>query len=246
MVLLLCLFLALPQAAFGDPEEHVAYFRNDFPSPDDESLANLEKILASRDFGGRREGWGIRLKNPHEPMVMPDIDFSSWMERMEKIRQVFAFILRFLVVLVIVAFFGFVLYWFLFRWEGLNRFQHRGKSYTNPLLSPESPESLFTRAEYFFSSGLIREAWAACLSGCLGACVRHRSISFPADATEYGCLDLVRRALPAESEGFGELVQSWILFAYGGRLPAQGAFEQAIAYGRSLLQNSKENMAETR
>ena len=103
-----------------------------------------------------------------------------------------------------------------------------------------SPESLFVRAEGYFDQGNLREAWAACLAGCIGACTRYRSLSFPVDASEYGCLDVVRRALPAEAGGFADLVRHWILYAYGGRVPGEGAFEEALAYGRSLLIRSRD------
>ena len=106
--------------------------------------------------------------------------------------------------------------------------------YQNPLLSAESPESLFAKAEDFFRRGLLREAWAACLSGCLGAYSKYHSVLFPAGATEYGCLDLAQEAVPGEGERFGAVVQNWILFAYGERPPVSGAFEEALAFGRSI------------
>jgi hypothetical protein len=243
-VLLFCLFLALSPAAHAGPEgiasspepgETLEYFPEDFPFASAKSLEDLENILASPDFGGEKEGWGIRFRERSaERQEMPDIDLISWMG---KIRRAFGLMLRGLAVLVIAGFAGFALYWF---WKNkrkaMFRFRDGGKSYVNPLLSPDSPQSLFARAEDFFYKGDLREAWASCLAGCIGACTRYRSLSFPADATEYGCLDLVRRNLPAEVGGFGDLVRSWILFAYGGKAPNQGAFEQAIAYGRSLLE----------
>ena len=109
-------------------------------------------------------------------------------------------------------------------------------SYANSLLQADDPNILFTRAEDFFNRGLHREAWAACLSGCLGVFAMHDSVSFPVDATEYDCLNLVCQTLPDEEANFRALVQSWVLFAYGDRLPMEGDFEQALHYGRSLLE----------
>ena len=248
-LLLLCLFLALPHAAHGNPEsadeyngtampdaetEALSSFMEAFPSPEAESLEILETILASPEFGEFREGRGIRFRN-RERRERPErgLDIAPWLEGL---RQVFGYILRAIAVLSIVAFAGLALYWY---WKnnrkGISRFPDRGKNYTNPLFSPESPESLFAGAEDFFRQGNVREAWAACLAGCIGACAKYRALSFPADATEYGCLNMVRHALPAEAGGFDALVRSWILFAYGGRPPGEGAFENALAYGRSLL-----------
>jgi hypothetical protein len=249
-VLLLCFLFALSPAVHADPgpatwmeeesegaeesKEAPEYFPEGFPFASEESLEDLEKILASPDFGGEEEGWDIRFrKRSTELQEMPDIDWISWLK---KIRQAFGYMLRFFAVLVIMGFAGFARYWFLKnKRKGISRFRNGGKSYVNPLLSPESPQFLFARAEDFFRGGNLREAWAACLAGCIGACTRYRSLSFPSDATEYGCLELVRRALPAEAGGFDDLVRSWIFFAYGGRTPNQGAFEKALAYGRSLL-----------
>ena len=214
------------------PLPPIQYFPDGFPSANEKALGDLEKILASPDFGGEKEGWGIRLKNAPKRTETPHIDLAPWVE---KIRQIFGFMLRFIAVCVIAGFAIFALFWFLKnRRKGRALFRKNGKSYVNSLVPVESPEKLFARAEEFFHLGRLREAWAACLSGCIGAYSRYRSLSFPADATEYGCLDLVRRSLPGEAGSFGDLVQSWILFAYGGRIPAEGDFERALAYGRSL------------
>ena len=256
-VLFLCLFLALTPAAHAEPvepaeetelvmeeseEKPVEYFPEDFPFAGKGSQEALAEILASPDFGSQKEGWGIRFRErfPERP-EMPELDFDPWVKVMEKIRQVFSFALRFLLIIAIAGFAIFAFYWL---WKNQrNSFRRKGgggRSYANPLLSGESPETLFARAEDFFNQGKLREAWAACLAGCLGVYTRYRSLSFPIETTEYGCLEMVRRALPAEAGGFGDLVQSWILLAYGGRAPGKGAFEQALAYGRSLLEGSNE------
>jgi len=220
-LLLLCLFLALPQtAAYSESE------------PSLQSLEVLQAILASPDFGEIRESWGIRLRE-RDWADPPDRNFAPWLER---IRHIFGYILRAAAILVMAGFVCFALYWYWkHRWKGIGPRRDKGEHYANALFSPESPQALFARAEDFFHRGKLREAWAACLSGCIGACVKYRSLSFPANATEYGCLDLVRRSLPGEAAGFAHLVRSWILFAYGGRAPGEGSFEEALAYGRSLL-----------
>ena len=217
--------------------EPIEYFPEGFPYADDEALEKLDEILSSEDFGSEREGWGVRFKQSEKFSDIPDIKLAPWME---KIRQLFSFLLRFLVILAIAAFVGFALYWFLktygklFRRKGRFGSRRKRMGYAGPLLPSESPEVLFNRAEDLFKQGKFREAWAACLSACMGAYVRYHSLSFPGDATEYGCLDMVRRVLPDEDKGFGDLVQNWILFAYGGRPPLEGAFEKVLAYGRSI------------
>jgi len=217
-------------------QETAEPFPEFFPIISESALENLEDILASDDFGSEREGWGIRYKYSRERPEIPDVDVDSWLH---EIRQVFSFILRLIVILALVASLGFALYWLSkSRRRRLFPLRDTGKSYANPLMSGASPESLFVKAEGFFQTGNQREAWAACLAGCLGAYTRDHSVSFPVDATEYGCLALARSALGAKAEGFGELVEDWVFLAYGGRPPERGSFERALSYGRSLLRGA--------
>jgi len=232
-ILLLCVFLALSPASPLSAAEH------DFaslPPPDAAALGILEEVLAAPDFGEYREGWGIRLRERERAERAEAPDPAPAPPWLESVRQVFGYVLMGIALLALAALAAFVLYWY---WKNGNaraaRSRRTGRTYANPLFSAESPETLFARADDFYRRGKMREAWAACLSACIGAYAKHRSLSFPPDATEYGCLELVRRALPAEAGGFGSLVQNWILFAYGGKSPDQGAFEQSLAYGRTLL-----------
>jgi len=211
------------------------FFPPDFPFAPEESIDSLNEILASPDFGYKKEGWTVKYKYSKEPRETPDFELSPWLERL---RIFFGSILRLVVVLVIAAFISFAVYW-IWKFQREGRFRRFGKyanknMYQNPLVSPENPELLFSRAEDFFRKGLLREAWAACLSACLGSYAEYHLIFFPADATEYGCLSLLRQARPGGEEHFGSLVQNWISFAYGGRVPAEGSFEEAVAFGRSI------------
>jgi len=249
--LLLCLFLALPQTAGADEEARSPASQllsgqdgQDFlPACEAwlvkhaEAIELLESILASPDFGEYRDGRGIGFRARAEREQPNRGRFGIPSQTGLEIRRALGYVVRAIVVLAIAGFAVFAIWWYLKYARGKARalLRNKGKCYVNPIFSPESPESLFAKAENFFRQGTLREAWAACLAGCIGACARHRAVSFPVDATEYGCLDLVRRALPAEAGGFGDLVQSWILLAYGGRAPGDGAFEKAISYGRSLL-----------
>jgi len=219
----------------------VQYFPDNFPSPSEASIESLKEILSSPDFGYEKEGWGIKFKYGREPNDTPDIELSPLLE---KLKQIFGLFLKLTVISAAAASLGFAVYW-LRRFHREGRFRRSGEKpgmnmYGNPLLSREKPEALFAKAEDLFRRGALREAWAACLSGCLAAFTAVYSLYFPADATEYGCLALVNESLPGEKEtfkkAFAELVCNWILFAYGGRPPAAGSFEEALSFGRSLLQ----------
>ena len=223
----------------------IQYFPPDFSFAPDEAIKGLKEILDSKDFGYEKEGWKIKYKYSKEPKERPNIELPPLLE---KIRNAFGIILRFIVVMVIAAFAGFIVYWF-WKFYKEGRFRSFGKNaglnmYQNPLLSSENPETLFDRAEDLFRKGMLKEAWAACLSGCLGAYAEYHSLFFPADATEYGCLSLIREAMPRASEPYaegsdtadsaGNLVHNWVNFAYGGRVPQTGAFEEALAFGRAI------------
>ena len=229
-VFLVCFFMFFSTAVFAEDVPPGQFL----PVPDEHSLQTLDEVLSSRDFGGTRESWGIRFRHELEAPER-DIDLAPWAEML---RQIFAFLLRFIVVIAAAAFLIFVFYWLRKHRRGLfnrnGRSQDFAKSYAHPLLSAESPESLFDKSEMFFQKGLLREAWAACLSGCLGAYNKYHSVSFPIEATEYGCLALVNKELSNNGRDFEELVKNWVNFAYGERPPNEGAFESALTFGRSI------------
>jgi len=239
------------EAAVAEEFIPVEFFPPALSTAPEESLDLLNEILASPDFGYEKEGWRIKFKYSREPQEVPEIELSPWFER---IRHLFGIMLRFIVVLVIAATLGFAFYW-VWKFSREGNFRRFGKNsgqkmYQNPLLSSKSPEYLFSKAEEFFSQGLLLEAWAACLSGCLGSYAEHHSISFPADATEYDCLNLVNNATEAAlstgaEDQFGNLIQNWIFFAYGSRTPAEGAFEKALVFGRSIGQAMGQAMGQS-
>jgi hypothetical protein len=238
IALFVCLFSVL---AFPAYSQIASDFPDDFPVPDERAVLDLREILASPDFGSEREGWTIRFKDS-DYEELPDLDLEAGLE---KIRALFGFLLRFFVVLVVLTFAVFVFYWLiknrrkiiqgeLFAKKPFRLAKNRQSE--RPEKSAESLFSIFSMAEDFFRKGNSREAWAACFSACLGAYALTCSVTFPADATEYDCLALVREAVDYREQDFGEIVQNWILFAYADRPPAQGAFEKALAHGRSLLE----------
>jgi hypothetical protein len=235
IALLVCLFTVV---AFPAYSQITSDFPDNFPVADAQAVLDLHEILASPDFGSEMEGWNIHVKD-RDYEELSNLDFEAGLE---KIRTLFGFMLRFFVVLIILSFVVFVFYWLiknrrqiicgeLFAKKPFRLVKNR-----KPEMAGESTELLFSKAEDFFRKGNLREAWAACFSGCLGAYALSCSIAFPADATEYDCLSLVRDAADYREEGFSDIVQNWILFAYADRPPAQEAFEKALVHGRSLLE----------
>jgi hypothetical protein len=224
--LALCLFLGLPAPvkAYGET-----------PAPDSAAvpLGVLEEILGSEDFGGEKPGWGIRLRNQQEnDEPLPQLDVAPWVE---VIKKIFAAALRIVLALAILALGIFsALYMYRLRNRGGVR-RRRIHAEALPANAPgESPAQLLERARRLHNSGQLREAWAACFAAALAAWSRYRGVSFPPEATEYGCLALVRKSGPAGARGFADMVLHWVALAYGGRLPPEGAFDRALVLCESL------------
>ncbi|MDR1637106.1 MAG: DUF4129 domain-containing protein [Treponema sp.] len=226
--------------------------------PGELPLERLQGILASPEFGGEREGWGIRFRN-REKTESLSFNLAPWFPA---IQRIFALVLRTLLVLSFLALGIFcALYFYRMREPGNGRVD-RGKAGALPGEEPKTPEELLAEARDLHRTGRIREAWARCFAASLAAWSRYRQVNFPAGATEYRCLALVRglaparpaqtarravqqvervhpdQADPAQAEGpgsaacgsFAELIANWVALAYGGRIPPEGAFERALAW----------------
>jgi hypothetical protein len=240
LILALGFFLFFPAGVRAGPDDFPAnageaanFFPEGFLPAESVPLETLEEVLASPDFGYSKTGWNIRFKNRQEPEEFENPqDMLPWIEKM---KETLGFTLMMLICLVIGGFAAFVLFRFFRGRRSFGSGKHRdGKNYRNPLFSAESPEALFDKAAKFAGAGKAREAWAACLRGTIAAYSRRGGVSFPPDATEYGCLALVRSSGGGGIDEFGELVRNWIYLAYGGRNPPEGSFEQSLAFGRSL------------
>jgi hypothetical protein len=250
---LLCLFLLGPLTARAEPlppgeppetaleaaqeaasaaetETWGAEFWAEAPEP---PLAALGEILGSRDFGGEEKGWGIRFKGDDEensPDETGDGEQEPWMAR---VRRIAAQALRALLVTGALAGAAFSLYR-LFKAGGSASPADRGLSRGLGSLRPDEPGALLEKAGELRRGGRLREAWAACLAGTIAAYSRRYGLRFPAEATEYGCLALVRAA-GGQRAGFEALIRRWVRYAYGGIEPGAGEFEDSLGYGFSLL-----------
>jgi hypothetical protein len=204
----------------------------------------LREILASPDFGGERDGWGIRFKGGEEKEAAGPVR-PSWTEESH---EGAARILRAALVLAAAAviLLSIARLWKLRRETPPKTFRQFG-----PGPSPEkNPGERLRQARFLFARGNIREAWAACLEVFIGACERGGLVS-PPEATEYECLDLVRSWSASRGPEKGErvfrdfslLVSRWVALAYGGILPREGAFEETVNCCSSLLRLPAEDDA---
>jgi hypothetical protein len=62
-------------------------------------------------------------------------------------------------------------------------------------------------------------------------------VNFPPNATENDCAEIVS-SMPVlnrdEIQCFCHLIKHWINFAYAGRIPPSGSFEEAAAFCKSM------------
>jgi hypothetical protein len=193
-----------------------------------DTLAVLEEVLLSPDFGGETPGWRIRFKsrpgNDQGPELPP-------FPRMEGIARIFAWGLRFFL-LSGIAVLGLLLF---FHLQKQSREKSSGPVQTGlPYPSGEQKkiEFLPERARTLYGEGKLRDAWGYCFSASVAAFSQYRGLVFPPNATEYDCLALVP-AVP----GFTALVAAWVGLAYGGKIPPEGAFEGALDFCRSLFES---------
>jgi hypothetical protein len=232
-VVLFCL-LSAPQVFPDDANPSAAGESGAVP------MEKLEEILASPDFGGWRETWRIRLKQEPE---FPDeqtgsYDFPKLPEEKE-LREFMARMLRFIL---IAAAGGFALYaaWRFFRMEKDRIIAGKtAKMYGKVSPPADDPRGLLGRAQELYGQGSIREAWALCFRGARAACGVSRGVVFPPGATPYNCLALVRDQGRDIPDGFVRLVRYWVYYAYAGRLPPDGAFEEALGFCHSLIAEEK-------
>jgi hypothetical protein len=230
VLLAICLFAA-PPPVFAEetpaPPDPAFFSGAGEEAPGELPLETLQGILASPEFGGEREGWGIRFRDRTERENRP-LNLAPWFPLMQRI---FALILRALLVLGFLALGIFcALYLYRLGEPGKKR-DHRGKIRAPGEEEPGTAEELLAGALDLYRAGRIREAWARCFAASLAAWSRYRRVGFPAGATEYRCLALVRAVEPdtAACEGFAELISHWVALAYGGKIPPEGAFERALA-----------------
>ena len=197
-------------------------------------LEKLQNILESPDFGGEKDSWGIRFKNPPQERDIPDFNINP---ALEKLRLIFAYVLRFFLIIFIAAL---AVLLFLYARKFINKRNFAANEYAATILHEtlaENPQALLEKALYFFEQGNLRMAWGYCTAAAILSWMLYRGVDFPPNATENDCADIVS-SMPAfsrdEVQGFCHLIKHWVNFAYAGRLPPSGSFEEAAAFCKSM------------
>ena len=195
----------------------------------------LNRILEAPGFGTRKKSRRIQFKQKNETQYrIPAVTNAPLEEIMGKL-------LRFIVVAIVCTSLGFGAF-FAYRYR--NRF-FPGRSAEKSTIddpSQEECQTLLQQAEEFHRKGRIREAWALCFRAFISAFTKLCFFPFPAEATEYESLAIIKKAsTPDLSDGiksFEDFIRSWIVFAYGGQEPVSGSFGQAVVSCRTLLEKN--------
>jgi len=188
----------------------------------------LDGVFDSMDFGNEKATWKIQFKRSEEETPDPIRKRSLF----PNLREILGKVLRIVLGAIIAAA---VLIGAVYAYRNRARLSAlAGKSRAGGTPVPDEPRRLLEEAENLHRAGKIREAWALCFrafvaffAGCF---------PLPAEATEYEALALARKN-GADTGGFSLFVRRWVAFAYGGREPAAGMFEESLGVCRSLLKN---------
>jgi len=205
-----------------------------------EAEETIARILESPEFGTEKPSRKIQFKKSKTPSENKTKGLSF-----PGLREILGMILRFVLGAALAAALGIGAY-FAYRYrKRLFPGTAGEKSSIYKKALPDEPQLLLQQAEEFNRKGKKREAWALCFRAFTAIFSAYWFIPIPAEATENETLCLVRQTpeLGVNSliDGFAAFVRQWISFAYGGREPEAGAFEQALASCRTLLEKPEAN-----
>jgi hypothetical protein len=205
-------------------------FTADFETDNNVPIDKLHGILSSPDFGGEKDSWGIRFKNQQETADNFDLN-----PMLEKARFIFAFLLRFVIIVLIAALIVFIIF-YVRKFVNNRNFNTEESTMTVLHGIPfGNPELILQIAVEFFEQGNIRLAWGYCTAAGILSWTVYRGFSFPPDATESECIKMVSSSFQGDEViTFNRLIKNWINYAYAGKLPPDGSFEEAAAFCKSM------------
>jgi hypothetical protein len=210
-------------------------FTADFETDDKVPMEKLNEILKSPDFGGEKDTWGIKFKKQQEEREN-NFDISPMMERL---RFIFAFILRLIIVVLVAALIVFLIF-YVHRF--VNNKNNKTEKSTVAIMNGiplGNPELILQRAVDFFEKGNLRLAWGYCTTAGILSWTAYRGLLFPPDATESECVKIAGSSFSGDEViAFNRLINHWVNFAYAGRLPPAGSFEEAAAFCKSMRESN--------
>ncbi|MCL2801757.1 MAG: hypothetical protein FWD28_08380 [Treponema sp.] len=189
---------------------------------------SLEAVLDSPDFGGERDSWRIKLKDPPQNRNRRDLKLPEF----NIFNAVIAHILRAILIAVIAVVVVISIH-YLYKY-GKNKFKKQSGQAIIALQKKSDerlpPAELLKKALRFNEAGELRLAWGYCTAAAIKAFSLYRGIYFPPNATEQECAGIVNQKADNSNEAsaFGELIKNWVYIAYAKRTPPPGSFEEAV------------------
>jgi hypothetical protein len=230
------LFIFSPSTAFAE---------NIKPSTE-APLDKLENILTSPDFGGEKDAWDIKLKNPPEKKEKIFISNYNHNKLIRQLEQIFASGLRTIIIIssVIAGIIIFIIAVKLLKNKNIVMINKPVISISHE--SPgENPQELLDKAIELYKQGNLRIAWGHCTAAAIISLKLYRNLVFPPNATENDCAKIAKAKLIVEEEAlkFQELIKTWIRFIYAGLYPQEEDFNEAVAFCKTLAIKPPENEA---
>jgi len=230
-VVLFTICLIMPVLSYSEE------LKEDYP------YEELQKILEDPDFGGKKDSWGIRLKNESNKDNDSKINYDKLWALLKKLREFFASGLRVLLVCIIVVLLIVLIIYA--RKIKIKKIENYNTSSANIIKTKiaEDPRTLLDKAINYNAQGNIRLAWGHCIAAAIQSWQLYRGIVFPSDATETDCSKIINMKAadaslnicsPDEACIFEKLIKNWIYFAYAGRLPSEENFKEAIDFCVSI------------
>ncbi|WP_300449133.1 DUF4129 domain-containing protein [Accumulibacter sp.] len=192
----------------------------------------IDAVLADPVFGGQREDWVWRWREPAEE---PPADDSrrGWLAALGRAIEFLAEVLRVLVWIVAGAGLALAAFFLIRRRERQAATTPRGGvDFLSGLdLRPGSlPPDVAAAARAALAAGRLTEALSLLYRGALVALIEAHQVEFAPGDSEGDCLSRIAGRLPEAAERcFGEVVEAWRQVAYGRRSLAAPRVAQLVA-----------------
>jgi hypothetical protein len=211
------------------------------PAPlPEQSAEELEEVLASKDFGEQKPSWKIQFKKDEDGEPSDSNVYFAWRDLdFPWLKEFLGIAIRTIIVLAVI----FALIWsaaYFYRRRPAFTGTGGGGAAYGTRDGAGDPGELLRQAAALHAEGRTREAWACCFRAFIAALSIRRGIVFSPETTEYEAV-----ALAGTQDGdFPRFVSRWIAFAYGGRTPETGAFDDSVAACRRILADSAPSRTE--